>query len=38
MAAKYAEIGRVDKIEAGFQQGPLVQIFWNVHTIVMEHQ
>ena len=27
IAARYAEIGRVAKLEAGFQQVPLVQIF-----------
>ena len=33
MAANYAEIGRVGKLEAGFQQVPFVQIFWNFHCI-----
>ena len=34
MAAKYAEIGRVGKLKAGFQ---LVQIFLNFHNIVLKH-
>ena len=36
MAANYAEIGRVDKLEADFQQVPLN--FWNFHNIVMKHE
>ena len=35
MAANYAKISKVD---AGFQQVPLLQNFWNVNNIVMEHQ
>ena len=38
MAAKYAEIGRVGKLEANFQQVHLVQTFLNLYNIVMEHQ
>ena len=38
MAANYAEIDRVGKFEAGFQQVSLVQNFWNFHSIVMEQQ
>ena len=34
MTANYAEIGRVGKPEAGFQQVPLVKNFWNIHNIV----
>ena len=37
MSGKYAEIGRVGKLEAGFQQVPFVQNFRNFHNIVMEH-
>ena len=29
MAGNYAEIGRVGKLDAGFQQVLFVQIFWN---------
>ena len=38
VAAKYAIIDRVGSLDAGFQQIPLVQNFWNFHDIVMEHQ
>ena len=38
MAANYAEIGRVGKLEADFQQVSIVQIFWNVNNIVIKHQ
>ena len=31
----YAEIGRVGKWEADFQQIPCVQIVWNFHVIVV---
>ena len=34
-AAKYAKIKRVGGMD---QQVPLIQIFWNFHNIVMEHQ
>ena len=36
--ANYAEICRVDNLEADFQQVPLVQFFWNFHNIVVKHQ
>ena len=38
LAAKHVEIGRVYKLEALFQQIPLVQNFWNFHNFVVEHQ
>ena len=38
MAAKCAKIDRVDSLDTGFQQVPLIQNFWNFHNIVMEHQ
>ena len=38
MIANYSEIGGVGKLEAGFQQVSFVQIFWNFHEIVMNHQ
>ena len=38
MAAKYAEIARVGKLQADFKQVPHVQNFWNFHNIVMEQQ
>ena len=38
MAAKYAKNDRVGSLDAGFQQVPLIEIFWNFHNIVMEHQ
>ena len=38
MAAKYAEIGKVRKLEEGFKPVLLVQNFWNFHNIVKEHQ
>ena len=38
MAVKYGEIGRLGKLEAGFQQVPLVQTFWNFHFFfLIEH-
>ena len=36
MAAYYAEISRVGKLEAGFHQIHLVQIVWYFHSIVMK--
>ena len=36
MVEKCAEIGRVGKLEAEFQQVLLVQFFWYVHDIVMK--
>ena len=33
-----AEIGRVNELEAGIQEVPFVQIFWNFHNIVMKHK
>ena len=38
MTANYAEINRVGNFEADFQQVPLVQFFWNFHSIVVKHQ
>ena len=38
MAANYAKINKVGRSDADFQQAPLVQNFWNLHDIVMEHQ
>ena len=38
MAANYAEIGRVCKLETDFQQVQRVQMFWNFDCIVMKHQ
>ena len=32
------KIERVGILDAGFQQVPLVQNFWNFYNIVMEHQ
>ena len=37
MAAIYAEIGRVGKLEAGFQQVPIVQNFCNFHIVMVHH-
>ena len=37
MAANYAEIGRLGKLEADFQQIPFVKIFWNFHSIVVKY-
>ena len=33
IAVNYSEIGRVGKLEAGFQQVPVVQLFWKFHNI-----
>ena len=38
MNANFAEICRVDNLEADFQQVPLVQFFCNFHNIVVKHQ
>ena len=38
MAANYAEICKVGKLEAGFQQVPFGQIFRNFHNIVVKYQ
>ena len=38
MNANYAEIIRVDDLELDFQQVSFVHFFWNVHTIVVNHQ
>ena len=38
MNANYAEICRVGKLEADFQQVPLIQFFWKFHNIVVKHQ
>ena len=38
MAANYAEIGRVGKVEAGFQHIPFVKIFLNLHSIIVKYQ
>ena len=38
MAAKYAEIARVGKLVAGFQQVLLIQNFRDFNIIFMEHQ
>ena len=38
MAAKSTKNDRVGSLDADFQQVPLVQIFWNFHSIVIEHQ
>ena len=35
MGVSYAEIVRIGKLEADFQQVTLIQIFWNFHNIVM---
>ena len=32
------KVDRVGSLDAGFQQVPLVQNFWNFHNILMEHQ
>ena len=37
MAAIYAEIGRVGKLQAVFQQVRLIKMSWNFHNIVMKH-
>ena len=37
MAANYAKIGRVGRLQAGFEQVP-VQTLWNFHNIVVKHQ
>ena len=37
MVAKYTDIGKV-KLEAGFQQVPIVQNFCNFHNIVIIRQ
>ena len=37
MAAKYAKIDRVDRLELGFQQVPLVQNFY-FHNSIVKHQ
>ena len=37
MAANYAAIAWVGKLEAGFQQVPLFQSFWNFHKIVKKY-
>ena len=31
---KYADIIGIGKLEAAFQQVPLVQTFWNLHHII----
>ena len=33
MAAVYADIGSVSKLDAGFQQISILQIFWNFQNI-----
>ena len=38
MNANYAEICRVDNIEADFQQVQFIHFFWNFHNIVVKHQ
>ena len=38
MNANYAEICRVDNLEADFQQVVLVHLFCNFHNIVVKHQ
>ena len=37
MNANYAGICRVGKLEADFQQVPLVQFYRNFHSIVVKH-
>ena len=32
------KINRVDSLDAGCQQIPCFQNFWNFHNVVMEHQ
>ena len=34
----FAEICRVDNLEADFQQAPFVQFSWNFQNIVVKHQ
>ena len=36
--ANYAEICRVGNLEADFQQVPLVQFFWNFHSVAVKPQ
>ena len=38
MAKIYVQFDRLGCLDAGFQQVPLVQNFWNIDNIVMEHQ
>ena len=38
MNANNAEICRVGKLEADFQQVPPVQFFWKVHNIIVNPQ
>ena len=38
MAANYSEIGRLGKLEAAFQQVPLVHFFLSFRNTVMKHQ
>ena len=38
MNANYAEIYRVDNVEADFQQVSLFQVFLTFHNIVVKHQ
>ena len=38
MAANYAEIGRVGKLKADFQQVLVVKIFRTFYNIVMKHK
>ena len=38
MVSNYANIDRVGSLDAGFQQVPLVQKFWNFHYMVIEHR
>ena len=37
MTAKYTKIDMVGSLDIGFQQVPLVQNFWNIHSNVMDN-
>ena len=32
------KLGRVGRLDAGLQQDPLVQTFWNIHNMDIKHQ
>ena len=38
MAANYAKIDRVGRLEAGFEHVSIVQDLWNFHNIIVKDQ